>query len=145
MKPILFCLFLICTFAASSQEKKDTKIIVSLEDTTDVLNKITKRLYQQDYVVDKKDTENGYISTKEKALKKDASTSVFLKFFVDGNRLIISGEVASNVTLSLGGAKAERTFVPIGFYGMKGSSMKNAWNEMESIAKQFGNKITFSK
>lgn len=145
MKQFLFCLFLVCTLAASSQQKKDSKIIVSVSDTSGILNKIIKQLYQDGFAIDQKDEANGFILTKEKTLKSDASTSVVFKFLISDKNITVTGDAASNVTISLYGAKAERTFIGIYFGGMKRSSLRNAWNEMDNLAKQFGDKITYSK
>lgn len=133
MKPFLICLFLI-PLLSSAQQKKDSKITISAKDTVDVFNNAVKTFYQQGYIVDQKDEANGFFATKERSLKNDASTSVIFKVLVSGNEITITGEAVSNVTLSFGGVKAEKTFTPIYFGGMKGSSLRNAWDEMDKMA-----------
>jgi hypothetical protein len=143
MKYLLILLLAPCL--SFGQQKKDNKIIVTVSDTANLFNRVIKTLYAAGYIVDVKDEENNFLSTKEKSLPKDASTSVIIKAFINSNIVTFSGEGASNVTFSLGGAKAERTFTGIYYGGMKGSSLRNSWNELDAIAKQLGGIITYSK
>lgn len=128
-----------------AQQKKDSKIIVKVSDTTSLYNNIIRQLYQRGYIVEQKDEQNGFIATKEKTLPNDATTSVIIKAIVDSGNITLTGEVADNVTMSIGGAKLQRRFTPIYYGGMKGSSLRNSWNELNAIASQFGREITYAR
>lgn len=143
MKTLLFAsLFLICT-SANAQTKKDSKIIVTVADTANLFNTVVSKLFEKGFTILQKDESLGLIATGEKSIKSAAS--IKLKAIVKDSTITLFGEVANDVTVEIWGAKLERTFAQIYFGGMKGSDMRNGWNEMDSIAHEFGNKISYSK
>lgn len=143
MKTLFFiCLFLVCTLC-HAQEKKDTKIIVTVTDTSSLFNRVITGLFEKGFTIVQKDRDLGLIATEERPIKNSAS--IKLKAQIKDSTISFFGEVANDVTISLGGVKMERTFERIYYGGMKGSDLRNAWNEMLSIAKQFGTEIKYSK
>jgi hypothetical protein len=144
MKKLIVCLFLIPSLCFA-QEKKDTKIIIHLSDTAGAVNKIVKVFYERGFTIDQKDLENGFVLTKERTVPDDNAASMIIKAFVKDSSVVLSGSIALNVTFSLGSAKAERTFVEMRYGGAKKSSLRLAWNELESVARLIGGKVTYSK
>jgi hypothetical protein len=141
---LLFTSFLI-TAISSAQEKKDTKIIVIAKDTINIYNRIGMALFQEGFVIKQQNQEMGIIATDEKALKSGPSASLKIRVLIKDSTLTFFGEVAENLTVSIGGVRTEKTFIPIKNLGMKGSTMRRAWDEMTAFAKQFGSDISYSK
>lgn len=142
MKCILLLAALCLSLSATAQTKKDTKITVTVQDTAGLFNKVAMLLYDKGYGIQRKDESLKVISSDEKTI---SSGSVKYRFILKDFTVIISGDVASNVTLSIGGAKAERSFSPIYYGGMKNSILRLGWNEMVSLAKELGTEIVYSK
>jgi hypothetical protein len=133
---LLLILFPMCLAA---QEKKDTKIIVHV-DTTGAINKIKSALFENGYTVESQD--DSFIASTEKSID---GCSVKIRTLLKSDHIVITGQVANDVTISLGGVKAERTFSQVYYGGMKGSPLRIAWNEVVRFAKMIGTDITFSK
>jgi hypothetical protein len=145
---LLFSVFLICTMVSLGQQKKDTKITVTANDSS-LFNKAVLLLYQRGYTLKEKDKELGFIATNDKSIK---GTIVRLKVFVKDSSLTLTGDVYNSLASALmrGSAvsnisKDESYYVPIQNMGMKGSGMRDAWNELVSVAKQFGDQISYGK
>lgn len=145
MKRLLILVSFLIPTLAFAQEKKDTKIFIHMRDTAGAVNKIIKVFYERGFTIDQKDLENGFVLTKERTVPDDNAASMIVKAFVKDSSVVLSGSIALNVTFSLGGAKAERTFVEMWYGGAKKSSLRLAWNELETVAKLIGSKITYSK
>lgn len=133
MKYILASLFLICTLSSFSQQKKDTKVIVAVSDTTNIFNRLTKAFYEKGYTLETKDETAGFINTKEKEMDKYTPFQT-IRAFVSGNTITFTSKIRMG---NLG------TF-DIEFYNRRKNAYVAAWEEMESIAKQFGT-LTYSK
>lgn len=138
IKWMVVCLLLSCSVLA---QKHSTTIVVKNDSIT--FNTIVKVLHLESYIIDEKDSANGFIATKERALPNDPSVSVIFKFLIQPHGVRITGEAANNVTINLTYAKQERTFVNIYNGGMKKSPVKNAWNEMDRLAHYFGSDISY--
>lgn len=134
-----FLTLLYLGMSVSAQTKKDTKITVRVQDTTGVFNKITMLLYERGYNIQRKDEALKVISTDEKSW---GSASAKYRFIIKDSSVVISGDVASNISLALG---VDRHFQPIFFGGMKGSDLRTSWNEMLALAKKIGEDISYSK
>jgi len=143
MKTLILIILCLIFVKLDAQEKKDTKIIIQNDSAN--FNMILKMLYWESYIVDQKDSVNGFIATKERSLPKDGSVSIILKLFIQNGYVTVTGEVASNVTIGLTYAKEEKHFTDISYGGMKGSGMRNAWNEMNRIAHMMGSNLRYSK
>lgn len=137
----LLGLFLICACSAFAQKNKDRKIIVVASDTTNLFNRVVQAFYEKEYTIDNKDQQAGFISTKEKAIKAGFSTDVKMRALIKDSTITFTGEMRVNVNFM----GQDPSFDPIYNWGMKGTPAKLSWQEMESIAKQFGDKITYSK
>jgi hypothetical protein len=136
MKAILLSLVLIPTLCFS-QQKKDSKIIVTASDSVNLVNRLSLALYEKGYSLEQKDEGLGFISTSEKQMEKFA-LKMKLKVLIKGSVITITGEagtVMDGIPIS----------TAITFNGSKRSPMMDGWKEMESIAKQFGNNVSYSK
>ena len=140
---IITLLFWICSISGYSQEKKDSKIIVTASDTGNLFNRIVLSLYEKGYSLENKDQELGFISTTEKPIPKTAG-SMKVRAMIKESIITFTGLFAIDVEMKLFGTKLERTFDPVTFWGEKNGSYKICWREIEAIAKQFGN-VTYSK
>jgi hypothetical protein len=141
IKMILFGLFLICTCTALAQKNKEKKIIVTVKDTAGLFNRVVHAFYEKEYTLDNKDNEAGFISTKEKTIQAGFPTEVKLRALIKDSVIIFSGEYKVNLAVM----GQPPTFDQIANWGMKGSAVRLSWEEMLFIAKQFGDKITYSK
>ena len=142
MKPLLTSIIILSLYVTGlcQPSKKDTKIIVAL-DTTGKYNELCLKLYDVGFSLDKKDPEFKFIETGEKSI---GSRSIKIRAIVKDSIIVFSGLVANDVTISLYGAKAERTFSEIYFGGMKGRDLRIAWEYLDNFAKQFG-AVKYSK
>lgn len=144
MKFVLFGLFLINTLASYSQEKKDSKIIVRVSDTSNLFTRLSMAIIDKGYSFENRDQSLGFISTAEHPVKNTAG-SLKIRAIIKDTAIVFTGLFALDFEQNILGVKLERTFEPVTFLGEKNGSYKVCWREMESIAKQFGTKITYSK
>lgn len=138
MKTICTILLVIIVTFSYSQEKKDSKIIVTLADTSSIFERVVKSLYEKGYDLESKDKQLNFISTKEKPLNKyafDLKTRIIFK----ENTMVITGKIAASFESMFG-----KTPVDVEFVGAKSSPVREAWNEMVDFGKQFG-AVTYSK
>jgi hypothetical protein len=124
---------------AQSPKKKDTKIIVTTSDTSNLISRISVALFEKGYNPDYKDEKAGIVISKE----KDFGTySVRIRVLIKDSIITFSGQGRFYTLLK--GDKDE-DFNEIYFGGMKGSDIRNAWDQVESIARQFGAISRYSK
>jgi hypothetical protein len=138
MKYILSASFLMCTLFSFAQEKKDSKIIVTPVDTSGLFDKVVKALLENDYDLETKDREAGFITTKDKDLKKYAFKNK-IRVQLKDSCLVFTAKERAGFQSILGD-----TYMDVSFIGAKNSPMREAWNDMDSIAKQLGT-VTYSK
>ncbi len=146
MRKVSLTLILLLIFYSISYsqqlQKKDTKIIVVSADTSNLFNRIILALFERGYSIESKDEQLKLLASTERAW---GSRSVKIRAMIKDSVIIFTGQVANNVTISLWGAKAERTFDNIYYGGMKGSDLRIAWEELDSFAKEFGSDLKYSK
>ena len=148
-KSILFALLLFLIFYSVSYSqqpiKNDTKIIVVPTDSTNIFNRIVVALFEQGYTIESKDLELKFVSTLEKSF---GSWAIKIRAIVKDSIIVFSGEIAGNVTFSLGGAKIEKTFSELSYYTgafSKGNDYRKAWDVLDSFARGFGTLVKYSK
>jgi hypothetical protein len=144
MKYILSFSFLLWALTSFSQEKKDSKIIVTVSDTTNLFNRLALAFYEKGYSLENKDQQLKVIFTNEKHIDKSARSMKIMALIKDSN-IVFSGVQALDIEQKILGTKLERVFEPVLYRRDKGSDFYVCWQEIESIAKQFGTNITFSK
>ncbi len=140
MKHLLLSLFLIPVLC-QAQEKKDSKIIVTVKDTTNLFNRLAGVFYKQEYTLDNKDQSAGFISTKEKSIKSSYPVDVKMRALIEGNTVTITGEVRLNVSVM----NQPPSYDQIKFWGFKKSVARSAWEEMQKIADKLDGQISYSK
>lgn len=127
---------------AQQPPKKANKIIVSVNDTTNLLSKIAKTLFDKGFTIDTKDEQAKTLSTKEFA-PNHPSLFIKVRTSINDNNIIFTGFYAFTLTTNLFPGLSE--YSPIEYRGMKKSAAMQAWNTLDAIAKQFGDKIIYSK
>ena len=136
-----FILLILSPLFSFSQAKNDSKIIVTVSDTSNLFNRVLLQLYENGYALENKDEVLKFAATKEKNLGKGA-TLLKVKVLVKDSTLTLTGLVGSYVQL----IKTDSpVFIPVEYRGMKGSSIRIAWEEMLNISKQFGSGLGYSK
>lgn len=134
-KLLLFATLLHFTALLFSQNKGDNAILIPAQAV--IAEKITGALLSSGYPIDKANA--SYFLTQ--AITKKGSTSIKFSVLLKDSVYVMQGWFNSNMTLygvTLG-------FQPIEFKGMKGSAMKDAWNEMATVARKINENITFIK
>lgn len=136
----LSCIALLFTIAAIGQGgvplKKSNKIIVIVNDSANtLLDQIAGVLYDKGYTIENKDEKVKFISTKEREGKKWA-TYYKVRARINDTAIVFTGQIALN---------KDGDFWDIDYSGSKISAMREAWNELDAIARMFGNKIIYSR
>lgn len=139
MKIVTTLVFNLILISAFGQQKKDTKVIVHVDDTAGLVNRVALKLYEAGYSLEQKDIAAGFLATNE---KDKGSRSFKIRALIKDSTITLTGLVANNVKMF---ANQQRTFTEVGFFGMKGSDMRLAWEELMNIANQFGPRIEYSK
>lgn len=127
-----------------AQQKKDSKIIVTPSDTSNLINRVALWLYDNGYSIDQKDESVKFIQSSEKTMKR-WGVSQKLRVLVKDSTMVITGSYSFNTSVTVAGVTMENTFDPVLFMGRKGSIMMDAWDEMVRLAKDFGSVIAYSK
>jgi hypothetical protein len=142
MKVLLFLVFfpVICF----GQQKKDSKIIVTVQDTANLFDRVTLQLYERGYTLEQKDQALGFLSTTEKPLPK-ATGSIKVKAIMKDSTITFSAVQALDFEVQLFGTKMQRTFEPVHYIGAKNSINMKAWNELQAIAELFTGRIYYGK
>jgi hypothetical protein len=133
MKYILVILFLIPTLCFA-QQKNDTKVIVSVSDTANLFNRLAAAFYKRGYTLETKDESVGFINTKEQEMK-NYSPFQTIRAFISGNTITLTSKIRMGNLATF----------DVTFNNRKKNAFVAAWEEMEDLAKQFGNQITYSK
>lgn len=138
----LSCLLLIATTvhaqtsAKEQPPKKASKIIVLVKDSANtLLDRIAGVLYDKGYTIENKDEKVKFISTKEREGKK-WSTYYKVRARVVDTAIVFTGQIALN---------KNSDYWDVDFRGSKVSPLREAWNELDAIARMFGDKIIYSK
>lgn len=134
----LFLMLLFLPVFAFAQQKKDSRIVVHITDTSRLFDKVINQLYTEDYIVKVDDKAHGLIVTEQRALKNDESILVIYKLRLTDTAITFTGEGALNATIKLFGVETGPTFSSLYYGGSKSSGLRKAWNEMDRLAKTFG-------
>lgn len=146
MKRLLPLLLIICSFYCYSQEppKKASKIIVTPTDTAGILNRIALAFLDKGFEIDRKDTELRTVTTKERSMPK-GSAQTKIQARINDTSIVFTSTLCVQIEMNLYGVTAKPTFDPVTYSGIKGSYMRVAWNELDKIARKFGDKIIYLK
>lgn len=134
---ILSCTYLMAQNATTAQPpKKASKIIVLTKDSANTLiDRIAGVLYDKGYTIENKDERAKFISTKERQGGKWA-TYYKVRARINDTAIVFTGQITLN---------KDGDFWGIDYSGSKISAMREAWNELDAIARTFGDKIIYQK
>lgn len=124
--------------------RKSSRIIVAPIDSTGLLNRIALALLDKGFEIDKKDSELRTVTTKERSMPKGAAQTRIQARIVD-TAIVFTSTLCVQIEMNVYGTSIKPTFDPVTYSGIKGSYMRVAWNELDEIAKMFGEKIIYSK
>jgi len=149
---LISCLILLITINLKAQQqtteppKKANKIIVLVSDSSNTLvDRVTKVLFEYGYTIDNKDEKLKLISTKERSSKK-YSTLTKIRASINDTALVLKSEIALGFDVGLFGTRdLQPSYSEVYYGGSKKSPLREAWNELEEIARKFGDKIVYSK
>lgn len=142
---LLSCTNLMAQSATNGQPpKKASKIIVLVKDTANsLLDKITKTLFDYGYTIDRKDEKLKLISTKERSSKK-YSTLTKIRASINDTAIVLVSEIALGFSVDFLGARdLQPSYSAVYYGGSKRSPLREAWNELDAIARMFGDKIVY--
>lgn len=152
MKILLFILFFSvlgvkAQNAANGQPpKKASKIIVLVKDSADtLLDRLSGILFDKGYTIETKDEKAKYITTKGQSSKSYGTISK-IRARINDTAIVFTSQIALNSDRDILGIKrAELSYMDVDYGGSKKSAMREAWNELDAIARMFGDKIVYSK
>jgi hypothetical protein len=126
--------------------RKSSKIIVMVRDSGNtMLDKLTLTLFNYGYTVDNKDEKLRLLSTKERSSPK-YSTLTKIRASVNDTAIVFTGVIALGFDIELFGARdLQPSYSSVYYGGAKKSPLREAWNELDAIARTFGDKIVYSK
>lgn len=134
------------TTKANEPPKKSSKIMVLTKDSANnLLDRLTKTLFDYGYTIDNKDEKLKLISTKERSSKK-YSTLTKIRASINDTALVLVSEIALGFSVELFGTRdLQPSYSAVYYGGSKKSPLREAWNELETIARKFGDNIVYSK
>lgn len=138
---ILVCIFLIYGIVSSQSKsivtppKNTVKIIIkNSSDKSSNFNLIAQTIIDNDFSIDKKDSEFFIIETAPK-LSNDKTSTFILKLVAKDNMIVLTGVAKSRINANF--ASIPEEYEKIINKGMKGSIFKEQFNSMFSFAKLF--------
>ncbi len=129
----LLLLFLLPFFSAA-QQKGNTKIIVNVADTSNLLTRMATHFYEKGYLIELKDDAAALIETERKLLPK-LNVSYKITALIKENAIVFSS--FANLP------SFDTYFDPVKYGGPKNSTSMQVWSAMQEIAKEFGSNLTF--
>lgn len=152
---ILLCLTLLIMVKLAGQQqttkpdeppKKSSKIIVMVKDTGNALfDKLTLTLFNYGYTIDSKDEKLKLITTKERSSKK-YSTLTKIRASINDTAIVLASEIALGFSIEfLGTRDLQPSYSAVYYGGAKKSPLREAWNELDTIARTLGDKIVYSR
>lgn len=153
---LLSCVLLLISIMSVGQQrdktksdeppKKSSKIIVMARDTGNtLLNRLSGILFDKGYSIDTKDEQVKYIITKGQPSKSYGTISK-VRARINDTAIIFTSQIAIDSERDIFGVKRkELDYMDVDYRGAKKSAMREAWNELDAIARQFGDKIVYGK
>lgn len=124
-------------FSQSEPVKGANKILVSLSDTANIMQRVSLALYKKGYSIKQKDESLHFIATNSKGLN-NAPSEITIHVLIADKTAIISGQAA---TVSMG----NKLMQDVEYSGAKNSTNRIQWDELESIANVIGSNIQYRK
>lgn len=144
---VLSCTNLMAQSAANGQPpKKACKIIVLTKDSVNLLlDRLSGVLFDRGYTIDTKDEKVKYITTKGQPSRNYGTISK-IRARINDTAIVFTSQIALNSDRDILGIKRpELDYMDVDYRGSKKSAMREAWNELDAIARTFGDKIVYSK
>ncbi|MEP6845612.1 MAG: hypothetical protein ABI861_06400 [Panacibacter sp.] len=137
MKYFFLIIIMFLQIVSFAQKKKDNTIVL-LDDVT--LSKIKTILFQNGYSIENNDSL--YINTTPQQVAK---TAAIVKFLIARTEtaIYIKGLVKPVVDIQFGETKVSNDFSIIYYGGMKGSILKDSWNELQRISLLLSDNIKY--
>lgn len=134
------------TAAKENPPKKANKIIVLVKDSANtLLDRVTRVLFDHGYTIDTKDEKLKLLSTKERSSKK-YSTLTKIRASINDTALVLASEIALGFSVDFLGARdLQPSYSAVYYGGSKNSPLREAWNELDAIARMLGDKIIYSR
>lgn len=124
-----FLVLLFLPMFCNAQKKGDTKIVVQVIDTANLLTRMATHFYERGYLIEVKDESAGYIETEKRSLTNFQEVYKLSAFIQDKSIifscLVCTTQTATNCNEAKYDAK-------------KGTVNAQAWAAMKEIAKEFG-------
>lgn len=126
--------------------KKASKIIVMVRDSANtLLNRLSGILFDKGYTIDAKDEQAKYIITKGQPSKSYGTISK-IRARINDTAIVFTSQIAIDSERDILGIKRrELDYMDVDYRGAKKSAMRDAWKEIDSIARMFGDKIIYAK
>jgi hypothetical protein len=147
MHKTILLMLLLSSGYANAQKKHDNMIIIK----GGTLKQAVNAFMDAGYNIDKYDTTLGYVYTTPLKANKTACIVIFTARVKDSS-LVITGKFKSAVSFSKilfddkqNSIDESASYYPIELRGMKGSEFMDSWNEMDRVAKIFGQPISYAK
>jgi len=138
MRPILFGFLLFCANKSFGQEYLDKKIIVTVDDTTGLYQKVRIAFGKHDYQL-KEDGNYSVVSTFARDLKKTAGYTIG-RAEISGNTVTISGRYGLLKIDDWGRTRVTNEWKDVVY--MKNSKI---WPLLEKVADELNGKKEYSK
>lgn len=141
MKKLIFVLLVVLNISAFGQEipKRAWKIVIKNTLSADEnFSLIGRTLADNDYIIESKDKEFGTIKTGIRSAPGNGSGRYFFTFSAREGAIAITGQTNSDISINLGGVRAESAFEKISNRGSKRSYMMKAFVLMNEFALKLG-------
>ena len=138
MKHVLFCLFVFYSFTSFAQQYLDKRIIVTVDDTISLYQKVRTAFGKNDYQV-KEDGNYSIVSTFARGLKRTPGYTIG-RAEISGNTVTITGRYGLLRIDDWGRTRVDSNWKDIVY--MKNSKI---WPLLEKVAKELGTNITYAK
>ncbi len=135
---LLFIFLFLCPSLVSAQKNEDTKIIVTLNDSSDIYKKVKIALVDLDFIV--KDNYNVDTLTTYSREFSNIPGQCRLTAIIKGNTVTISGIYGLIQIDDFGYTRSAKENKRIIYY--KGSK---GWELLKTVAERLGGQMTFSK
>ena len=135
---LLVILLLLCPILALSQKNDDTKIIVTLDDSTDIYKKVKIILVDLDFIV--KDNYNIDTLTTYPREFSNIPGQCRLTATIKGNTVTLTGIYGLTKIDDFGYTRSPKDYKRIIYY--KGSK---GWELLKIVAEKIGEQITYEK
>jgi hypothetical protein len=130
-------LFLLLPISLSAQQKRDNQIIVHQISFKEALI----QTLNNGFTFSMKDDSLQIFSTSPKPAKQGGAITIHGRIIADS--LTLTGELNMNMTLNFGSISSAMGPIVIECRGEKNSPLRQAWNDMNDLAKSFNKPITY--